>query len=180
MRRTLTDAGVGTEFWQAFETYEHSAWRWEQQPIYEITDERASIDALLAGHPLDPMEDPYLGPWMRQVALQTAQGKTIARVRVIEEPPTPYQQWERWLDRWNLRAGEVIEYLPRSAMRELGPPPFEPDSDWWLFDDERLMLLHFDEAGRRVRVELLVDEPENEMALRWREKVIAAARGFDS
>jgi hypothetical protein len=159
MRRTLTDGDFGTEFWQQLATYRRSAWRWENQPVYEITDERASVDAFLAGHPADPMDDPYLGAWMRQVAEQTAAGKVIGRVRVLEEPPTDYQRWERWLDRWNTGAGERIDYLTRSQAGTLGVPPFG-SCDWWLFDDQRLMLMYFDHAGVRVGVEL-TDDPRD-------------------
>ena len=49
MRRILTDGGPGTEFWQLFETFERSAWRWEQQPSYWMGYEREQFDRFLAG-----------------------------------------------------------------------------------------------------------------------------------
>ena len=159
MRRTLTDGDFGTEFWQQLATYRRTAWRWENQPVYEITDEQASVDAFLAGRPADPMGVPYLAPWMRQVAEQTAAGKAIGRVRVLEEPPTDYQRWERWLDRWNTAAGEQIDYLTRSQAAALGEPPFGA-CDWWLFDNQRVMLMRFSPAGVRISVEL-TDDPQD-------------------
>jgi hypothetical protein len=174
MRRVLTDGDFGTEFWQQLATYRHTAWRWENQPVYTITDERANFEAFLAGHPADPMEDPYLSPWMRQVAEQTAGGRRIGRVRVVEEPPTEYQRWELWLDRWNTAAGERIDYLTRSRADALGTTPFG-DCDWWLFDDERLMVMHFDAAGRRVHVELSNEERDLAPARRWRGRVLDVA-----
>ncbi|RZU46533.1 hypothetical protein EV385_6607 [Krasilnikovia cinnamomea] len=160
MRRTLTDGDFGTEFWQQLATYQHTAWRWENQAVYEITAEQASVDAFLAGHPSDPMEDPYLAPWMRQVAEQTAAGKVIGRVRVLEEPPTDYQRWERWLDTWNTAAGEHIEYLTRTQARQLAEHSPFGKADWWLFDNARVMIMNFDANGRRIQVEL-TDEPED-------------------
>jgi hypothetical protein len=160
MRRILTDGDFGTEFWQQLATYQRTAWRWENQPLYEITDERASVEAFLAGRPLDPMEDPYLAPWMRQVAEQVAAGKVIGRVRVLEEPPTDYQCWELWLDAWNTAAGEEIEYLTRTQARQLAEHAPFGDTDWWLFDSARVMIMYFDAKGRRVKVEL-TDEPQD-------------------
>lgn len=167
MRRVLTDGDFGTEFWQQLAGYRRYAWRWENQPVYAITDERASVEAFLAGHPADPMEDPYLSPWMHQVAEQTVTGRRIGRVRVMEEPPTDYQRWELWLDRWNRGAGEQIEYLTRSQAAALGTSPFG-DCDWWLFDDERVMLMFFDATGYRCRVELTEDPADVLAARLWR------------
>lgn len=174
MRRTLTDGDFSTEFWQMLATYRHTAWRWENQPVYEIADERRNFEAFLTGHPEDPMGDPYIAPWMLQVAEQVQAGRHIARVRVIEEPPTDYQRWELWLDRWNTAAGERIDYLTRSQAAALGGPLFE-NADWWLFDDSHVMLMHFDEAGRRVRVELTGDTVDVLAARLWRTRALHAA-----
>jgi hypothetical protein len=176
MRRTLTDDGASSEFEQQFRLVQRSAWRWEQQPVYEIGFEQANVEAFLAGNPVDPMTVEGLAYWFRQVAEQTSRGITISRVRILEEPPTPYQRWEKWLDRWNTGAGERIDYLNRSQLAKLGAPAFAPTADWWLFDDEQLMVMHHDEVGHRIRVELFLGEPENETALQWRDKLITAAQ----
>lgn len=180
MRRILTDGDFGTEFWQQLATYRNSAWRWENQPVYEITDEAASIDAFLANRPADPMDDPYLAPWMRQVSEQTAAGKAIGRVRVLEEPPTDYQRWELWLDAWNTAAGEEIQYLTRTQARRLADHAPFGDADWWLFDDARVMIMHFDARGRRIRVELS-DEPEDvAAAIAFRRQATATTTRHDT
>jgi hypothetical protein len=41
-------------------------------------------------------------------------------VRVVETPPTDYQRWMRWMDRWNRAAGEDIKYLSRANARKAG------------------------------------------------------------
>lgn len=176
MRRTLTDGGPGTEFWEAFTTFERSAWRLEHQPAYYIGYERVQFDCFLAGHPQSPDENDDLRDWFRQTRRLVAEGKTIGRVRVVDEPLTDYQRWMQWMDRWNRDAGETIQYLPRSAARAAGLP-VDGGPDWWLLDDQRLMLMHFDDEYRRVKVELLVDEPEVDQAREWREQAIKAAAG---
>lgn len=176
MRRTLTDGGPGTEFWQAFETFQHSAWRLEQQPAYALGYEQEQFDLFLAGEPQPPTDNPELGAWMIQVKQHTAAGRTIGRVRVVDEPLTDYQRWMRWMDRWNREAGEQIDYLTRRYAAVVKLLPDVGPQDWWLFDDRRLLVMHFDDSGVRVRVELLEDEPEVEKAKAWRVLAVRAAR----
>jgi hypothetical protein len=176
MRRTLTDNGPGTEFWQAFETFERSAWRFEQQPAYFIGYEHQQFDDFLAGHPTPPTENPELGDWMRQVAGHVAAGRTVGRVRIVDEPITDYQRWMRWMDRWNREAGETIDYLSRSDAYRTGLLPAAGQHDWWLFDDLRLVLMYFDDKGVRVRAELVENELDV-VGARWiRHEALRAAR----
>jgi hypothetical protein len=72
---------------------------------------------------------------------------------VLTEPPGLYQQWECWGDRWHLKAGERISYLPRSRAVELGLPL----QDWWLLDSSRLVVMHFGPGGELVGRELVTD-----------------------
>jgi hypothetical protein len=175
MRRVLTDGGPGTEFWEQFTSFERSAWRFEQQPAYYLGYEREQFNRFLADDPAPPDENPDLRDWFAQTRHQVAEGKTIGRVRIIDEPTTDYQRWMQWMDRWNRDAGETIQYLTRAAARAAGLP-VDGGNDWWLFDDQRLMLMHFDSEYRRIKVELLEGEPEVEQARRWRETAIAAAQ----
>lgn len=176
MRREITDGGPETEFWQELAGFKRSAWRWEQQPAYWIGYELAQFDAFLAGHPQPADENPDLRDWFAQVRRQTHdEAKTVGRVRVVNDSITDYQRWMRWMDRWNRSAGETIQYLSRSGAEAAGLIPATGGTDWWLFDDERLMLMHFDDEYRRVKVEILVDEPEVEQARRWRALAIATA-----
>lgn len=169
MRKVITDE----EFWRRLATFEHSAWRFEQQPSYAVGYERQIIDDFLAGRPSPPDTD--LKQWFMQVKQQTAEGKTIGRVRVVDDPPTDYQRWLRWLDAWNIEAGETIDYLSRSQAFKVKLIPDVGPADWWLFDDQLLMLMHFNSKGVRTSVELVDDEPELRRARRFRDLAIRAA-----
>ncbi len=46
----------------------------------------------------------------------------MQRVRVLAEPPTTYQRWLLWGDRWHAEAGEQISYLPGSHAMAIGLP----------------------------------------------------------
>lgn len=176
MRRTLTDGSPGTEYWDELASFRSSAWRFEQQPAYYVGYEREQFDKFLAGHPDPPDENDDLRDWFNQTRQHVGAGRTVGRVRIVDEPITDYQRWMHWMDRWNREAGETIQYLSRRAATEAGILPAAGNTDWWLLDDHRLVLMHFDDEYRRIKAELLVDEPEVVQARRWRELAIAAAR----
>lgn len=161
---------------QQFAEFKRSAWRFEQQPAYAVDYERSQFERFLAGRPDPPDANPDLRSWFERVRWHASKGRTVGRVRIVDEPITDYQRWMRWMDRWNREAGETIDYLSRSRAREVGLLPMAGAQDWWLFDDERLVLMSFDPAGVRTRVELVEDELEVFGARSVREAAIRAAR----
>lgn len=172
MRKTITD----DEFWRHLDSFKQTAWRLEQQRVYDVGYEQQQFADFLAGHPESPTENPELGAWMKQVARQVGEGKAVGRVRIVDHPITDYQRWMQWMDRWNRDAGEEILYLPRESARKAGLWLVTTAADWWFFDDRLLMLMHFDENGVRAGVEILEDEPEVDDARLARAIAIRAAR----
>ena len=171
MRRTITDE----HFWEHLAGYTQTAWRFEQQRTYDVGYEQRQFSDFLAGQPQPPTENPELGAWMVQVRKQVGEGKSMGRVRIVDDPITDYQRWMRWMDRWNRDAGENILYLSRAYATDAGLWPLADAADFWLFDDRLLMLMHFDEQGVRTSVELLDDEPEVDNARVVRAMAIRAA-----
>jgi hypothetical protein len=104
---------TGEEFADQFRRFEHTAFRLELQRAYREPSEAETVAKFLGGDPEPPTQVDGLRAWFEQVAAQTREGKCIERVRVHEDPPTDYQRWERWIDRWNTEAGETIRYLTR-------------------------------------------------------------------
>lgn len=156
--------------------HQRSAWRFEQQTSYWLGYERAQFERFLAGDPESPADNVDLKSWFDRVRSWVAQGRTVGRVRILEDPPTDYQRWMLWIDRWNRDAGETIQYLTRRAAERAGVIPQVGPDDWWLFDDQQLVLMHFDPQGRPARYVLVEDESETiEQAIRWRAWTIAAA-----
>jgi hypothetical protein len=168
---------------------QRSLWRFEQQHIYQVDDESGLFDAFTKGIKLDPNQAPGLRAWFGQVRQQTTErGITIARVRVVDTPPTDYQRWLQFVDRWNRKAGEEILYLPRGAYRNHNYnersrlwSPFGPaaaDVDWWLIDDKMCVLLHIDPAGVRTKVELTTEPMEIAKAIIFRSQAENLARSI--
>src|ERR1039458_3755484 len=97
-------------------SFRRSAFRFETRSTYALSYEQADFDRFLAGSPVPPPA--------------TAEGTTVSRVRVLDEPPSDYQRWELWAAPWHSRAGERIAYVSRSkAMRAM--LPLWLGGDWW-------------------------------------------------
>lgn len=168
MPNQITDA----EFAEQLRTFERSAFRLELQREYREPSEADTLARFLAGNPQDPTEVPGLRDWFTQIADLTSRGRRIERVRVHDEPLTDYQRWERWIGAWNIRAGETIRYLTRQQAHDVDLLPAAGTTDWWLLDDSRLILMHFDEVGHRVANELTTDPALIEQACTWRDLAI--------
>jgi hypothetical protein len=161
------------QFGDALASFDHTAFRLELQPAYAEPCEAGLFAAFREGARPDPAEAvPELRDWYERVASQVAAGKRVERVRVQQEPPTAYQQFERWLDRWNIQAGETMRYLTRERAFSIGLLPAAGDADWWLLDSSRLVVMRFDRDGHRISTEL-VTEPESVIrACAWRDLAV--------
>lgn len=168
MERVLTEE----EWAHELRTFDLTAFRLEVQPTYAVPGEAQTVERFLAGEPEPPTEAPWLRAWFEQVAALVAGGKRIKRVRVHDDPPTPYQRWVRWIDRWNTAAGEEIRYLDRTRAHEIGLLPAAGTVDWWLMDEDRLVVMRFDDQGRRVESRLVRDPARVAQACAWRDLAV--------
>lgn len=171
MNRPVSDDEFGT----LLRTYRHTAFRLELQDAYAEPDEAEMFARFLATGDPGPETMPGFPEWCEQVAAQTLAGKQIGRVRVHSDPPTDYQRFERYVDRWNIAAGETMRYLTRQRAHEIGLLPAAGNTDWWLLDSERLILMEFDEEHHRIR-NTLTDDPEAvRQACAWRDLAVRNA-----
>ncbi len=156
------------EFGEVLRTISRSAFRLETLAAYALDYERADFELFLAGKPGPP---PWQD-WLEQVSAQTRQGKTVSRVRILAEPPTDYQRWMLWAQPWYVRVREDIRYLPRSRATALRLPL---EVDWWLLDDEKLILMYFTSVGE-IAGKLLITSPGIVARHReWRDLAVANA-----
>jgi hypothetical protein len=166
--RVLTEAGFG----EALATVRHTAFRLELQDAYAEPCEAGLLAAFLGGDPPPATTVPELRAWYGQVAAQVRDGKRIGRVRVQQEPPTRYQEFERWLDQWGIPAGEDMRYLTRRQAHRIGLLPAAGDLDWWLLDSARLIVMSFGEDHRRAGSELVTDPAAVLQACMWRDLAV--------
>jgi Family of unknown function (DUF6879) len=66
------------------------------------------------------------------------------RVRLAPSPHTGYIRWGLDISPLNIEAGEDIRYLPRHLTTGIELP----DEDYWLLDDDTLILSVFSADGR--------------------------------
>ena len=155
----MTGAKMLTE--EAFSTvlrsFERDAFHFEAQRWYRLDYEKRDFLRFLHGNPVPPPQLQWWQPWLERVALWTAEGKHVSRVRILEEPPTDYQRWLLWANPWHAEAGEDIRYMPRSRAEQVGLPL---DSDWWLLDDERVLVTRFTNTGT-IRDKTLITDPDD-------------------
>jgi len=138
MASLITEA----EFAALFRTFRVSAWRLEAS-TYKLDYEAAEYQRFMAGQPTAPPQVSWWRPWLDRVRGWKERGMEIGRVRVDDVPLTPYQRWQRWSEPWHREVGEDIRHLPRPRAAALGLPLY----DYWLFDDDRVVLMLFNSAG---------------------------------
>lgn len=180
MRRTLTHDRDAT-FDQLLLDATTSLWRFEQQRSYHVDNETGLLTDFRHGTFTPPDEEPDLRAWFDQVRDWTQRaGIHVGRVRIVDEPPTDYQRWLRYVDRWNREAGEEIHYLPRwaitrgTAINGLLRQPFG-DSDWWLIDQKVAAIMHRDAAGDLTEIEVSDDPSEIADAVQFARRAQRAA-----
>jgi hypothetical protein len=143
------------EFNRLLATFGWTAFRFETRTAYKLGYERVDFERFLAGSPVPPPELDWWRPWLEQIARLISEGKQVTRVRVMDEPPTDYQRWELWAGSWHAEAGEQIRYIRRSHAAGVGLPL---DCDWWLLDEQRLIVIRYHDDGG-IAGKTLTDDP---------------------
>jgi hypothetical protein len=136
-----------------------SLFRVEACPNPELGEEAEDFARFLAGNPTPPDEMPWYRPWVEQVRKWTDQGIALTRVRILAEPPTGYQRWLLWGAPWFSELGERIWYINRSMAEHVGLPL----EDWWLIDDERVIVMRFTPDGEVSGYELITNPDQAEI-----------------
>jgi hypothetical protein len=141
------------------------AFRIEGEPSYLTSPAEAeALAGFQAGNPQPPSAFPVWRSWLDQVREWTGQGKTIARVRIVDNPPTDYQRWSLWCACWHRDAGEDIRYLSRQTAGALGIP----GGDWQIFDHSHLVLMAFTPTGEPSDKTLVTDPAVIRRYQAWR------------
>ncbi|WP_338064369.1 DUF6879 family protein [Thermoactinospora rubra] len=142
---------TGDEFDALFSSFTASAFRLETRERYHLAkDEEEPLRRFLAGEPDDLA---WMQGWFDLMRAHAKHGRTVRRVRVVSYPFSDYTRFSMHVARHSIRAGDLIHYLDRREAERLGLP----QTDWWLFDDERLALLHLDDDDVLHGAEIITD-----------------------
>jgi hypothetical protein len=117
------------------------AFHLEQQDTYNVAAEDEPFGRWLRGEPDDHA---WHQDWLGFLRRATTAGVQVQRVRLVSLPHTAYTRWGIDVARLNVEAGEDIRYLPRHLIDD----DELPDEDYWLLDDDQLILSVFSPDGR--------------------------------
>ena len=92
--------------------------------------------------------------WWQLTADTVARGVSMRRARIVSEPVSDYVQFEYDVTFMNIAAGEDVRWLPRRQASDLALP----GNDFWLLDEQTVVLNHFTGDGEFTGVETS-DEP---------------------
>ncbi|MBT8227474.1 MAG: hypothetical protein KJO75_18530 [Dactylosporangium sp.] len=137
-----------------------------------MAEEEDEFRQFLAGK--KPPKDSHY-PWLDRVARFRATGRSIQRVHIVTKPLSSYLRYEfDWAYVFNVRAGEDIRILDLTGREN----PGLPNEDFWIFDECRVVRMMYRPDGTQIGRELL-DNPNTEMYLRYRDLALAEAVGFE-
>ena len=129
---------------------------WQTDPV---PDEEAAFTYWLAGNPLLPSQWPMWADWLD---FTRSLGGKITRVRLIDDPPTPYQEWGMWAIPYHREAGDDIRCMAHSLAEVLGIPP----GNWWMFDNQLVTM-------KGTSKTLVTDTEVIAVHLAWKERALS-------
>ncbi|MFJ5259078.1 DUF6879 family protein [Streptomyces sp. NPDC088387] len=160
------------EFGQLFHHFKHSAWHLETRRGYASDrDDSGYAEFLATGTaPCDLDSD-----WCTNIRRQTAAGKYVGRVRVVDNPPTEGQRFLLSYARCNAATGEDA----RNVWRQDAEGAHLPAEDFWVFDSRLVAVLNFD--GRDVfnDVEIITEPAEVLRYCQVRDAAVHASVPYD-
>ncbi|XUM01207.1 DUF6879 family protein [Streptomyces venezuelae ATCC 10712] len=161
------------EFGRLFHSFEHSAWHLETRGRYASDEEDEGYRAFLATGeaPMDLDSD-----WCRNIAAQTAAGKYVGRVRVVDNPPTDGQRFLLSYARCNAATGEDA----RSLWRAEAEAALLGNTDFWVFDSRLVAVLRFDERDEFHDVEIITEPAEVLRYVQVRDAAVAVSLPYDA
>jgi hypothetical protein len=117
------------------------AFHLEQRDAYNVESEDEPFRRWLQGEPDDYA---WHADWLGFVRRATTAGVEVQRVRLASVPHGDYTRWGLDVAPLNIEAGEDIRYLPRHLADDIELPA----EDFWLLDDDVLVLSVFSPDGR--------------------------------
>ncbi|QKW07576.1 hypothetical protein HUT18_15505 [Streptomyces sp. NA04227] len=87
--------------------------------------------------------------WHDVVSETVGRGVSMRRARIVSEPVTDYIRYEYDLTFANIRAGELVRWLPRRKAADIALP----GTDLWMFDDSTVLFTYFSGDGAVIEHE---------------------------
>lgn len=121
-----------------------SVFRLETLDQYTVDSDAGNVARYLAGEPAPSMA--VKQPWLERLKAERVAGKRRQRVHVVRSPLSAYLRYEcEWGYTYTSQVGEDIRILD---LAEVPAPADLLDEDYLLLNDEHVVLVCYDEAGR--------------------------------
>lgn len=125
--------------------FQQSAFRLETLPEYQVEQE-AEWFAEWQRSGTVPELTPDNDSWCKLIAEARSSGRRMQRVRLVTTPLTEYERFELATFRDSVAAGEEIRVCHRESWERIETA--DNSGDFWLFDDETIIMLNYDAEGR--------------------------------
>lgn len=134
-----------------------SAVHLEMRDVYDVESERESFAAWRDGFRHDPADRAsWWVSWHDVVATTVGRGVVMRRARIVSEPASEYIRYEYDGTFTNIVAGEQVRWLPRRQATDIALP----GNDFWLFDEETVIVNHFNGDGQSAGPEVIRNMPD--------------------
>jgi hypothetical protein len=137
---SITDA----EFDQLLHSFEHESVHLETRDAYGTAVELPHMARWAAGEP-DDVE--WLRDWCTTLREHVKAGRSVRRARIVSEPLSDYQRWSYSIAHHMVESGEDIRWVPRRLVSSIAMP----GNDFYLFDGQLVVFLHY--AGNGLAVD---------------------------
>lgn len=151
-----------------FADFAVSAFRLELLPAYDVDAEKEEFAAYLRGDAFGNTENQ---DWVAYVEKCREAGKSIGRVHIIPRQLTDYLQFEiDWGYKYSALAGEDIRFVFADEL----PADISPKvlNDFWLFDEEQVLIQNYDSSGRWLGADLMTDPSEIRKVCQLRSRIL--------
>jgi hypothetical protein len=147
MMRAVTSA----ELYELCKGIQRSFVHLETRDAYGTATEQPHIEKWRRGEPDD---SDWLDDWLAMLRGHRAAGRTCRRAKIVSEPLSEYQRWSNSIKDRFVDAGEDTRYVPRSRLATVCLPG---SGDFYVFDDELVLFLHYAGSGLSAGFEVTED-----------------------
>lgn len=138
------------EFFQMIGNIRHSAWHLEMRRRYAVDEATDTYAQFVRGEaPTWDMDS----DWARTVTAKVADGCSIGRVRIVDNPPTQGQRYLLAHAEHNAELGEDVRNMWRDDAYAAGLP----DEDFWIYDSHIVAVCQWDDGDNLTGVELVTE-----------------------
>lgn len=155
-----------------FDAYQWEAFRLETRQSYGVASEQVEYEHFASTGELDI---PDTDQWLTRLRRFRQSGRWVGRVHVLTRPLTAYLRYEFAVYGFTVRAGEDVRILDVTDR----PDPGLPNQDFWLFDENAVVLMEYDDEGNQLGRELLEDV-DPAPYVEWKRLALDRAVPFDS